>query len=64
LSGKLSAKKPWTIFVGPEFAPGAEVLEDKQLDAHMNRSAVTVHHPLGTCRMGAEADAVVDSELR
>jgi choline dehydrogenase len=27
-------------------------------------TASTVHHPVGTCRMGTDADSVVDSQLR
>jgi choline dehydrogenase-like flavoprotein len=57
-------QKPFDEFRGHEFAPGEEVLDDTGLDAYVNRSAITVHHPLGTCRMGADENAVVDSELR
>jgi choline dehydrogenase len=32
--------------------------------AHIRRTASTVHHPVGTCRMGSDAGAVVDSQLR
>jgi 4-pyridoxate dehydrogenase len=39
---------------------------DAELDAYIRKTAITVHHPLGTCRMGPEGDAgaVVDEELR
>ena len=39
---------------------------DAGLDAYIRSTAITVHHPLGTCRMGVEKDpmAVVDRELR
>ena len=30
----------------------------------MRRKGVTVYHPVGTCRMGRDANAVVDHELR
>ena len=30
----------------------------------MRRTAGTVHHPVGTCRMGNDAMAVVDHRLR
>jgi choline dehydrogenase-like flavoprotein len=33
---------------------------DAQIDAHVRATSITVHHPLGTCRMGD----VVDEELR
>jgi len=33
---------------------------DAEIDAHVRAASITVHHPLGTCRMGD----VVDEELR
>jgi choline dehydrogenase-like flavoprotein len=51
-------------FRGPEVVPGADAGDDDTLDAHIRRSCVTVHHPLGTCRMGADDMAVVDGELK
>ncbi|MNY58483.1 Oxygen-dependent choline dehydrogenase [compost metagenome] len=39
---------------------------DADVDAFIRKTAITVHHPAGTCRMGADDDpgAVVDSQLR
>ena len=36
------------------------------IDAHIRNTSITVHHPLGTCKMGLDNDpsAVVDPELR
>jgi choline dehydrogenase len=45
---------------GRETSPGPDVRERGQIEAHIRRSLVTVHHPCGTCRMGD----VVDSSLR
>jgi 4-pyridoxate dehydrogenase len=49
-----------------ESAPGPLVRDDDDLDAFIRRTAVTVHHPAGTCRMGSLKDMnrVVDAELR
>ena len=47
-------------FVAAEIAPGAGKESDADLDAHIRALSITVHHPLGTCRMGD----VVDEELR
>jgi len=49
-----------------EIGPGDGVTSAGDLEAYVRRTAVTAHHPSGTCRMGAESDpmAVVDSDLR
>jgi 4-pyridoxate dehydrogenase len=53
-------------FMDREIAPGANAVDDADFDAHIRASGITVHHPLGTCRMGLSSDrmAVVDGELR
>jgi choline dehydrogenase-like flavoprotein len=43
-----------------EISPGPEVQERAEIEAHIRRSLVTVHHPCGTCRLGD----VVDTKLR
>jgi choline dehydrogenase len=54
------AAPSFTPLDGRETSPGAEVRERAQIEAHIRRSLVTVHHPCGTCRMGE----VVDTSLR
>jgi choline dehydrogenase-like flavoprotein len=49
---------------GIEVAPGPEVQSDAQWDAYIRETGYTVHHPVGTCRMGSDAAAVVDPQLR
>jgi 4-pyridoxate dehydrogenase len=52
-------------FVDKELAPGPKASRDA-IDAHIRATGITVHHPLGTCRMGQASDStsVVDPELR
>src|SRR3546814_5398302 len=38
--------------------------DDSALDALIRSRADTVYHPVGTCRMGSDADAVVDPALK
>ncbi|HVF93068.1 MAG TPA: choline dehydrogenase [Sphingomonas sp.] len=49
-----------------ELAPGANVRTDDEIDAWIRRTAETIYHPVGTCRMGPADDllAVVDPDLR
>ena len=53
-------------FAGRESLPGPDVDTDDALDAFIRKTAITVHHPAGTCRMGSAADprAVTDGEGR
>jgi len=51
-------------FVLAERVPGPELRSRADLIAYANRSAKTDHHPVGTCKMGMEEDAVVTPDLR
>ena len=37
---------------------------DEALRAHVARTTFAIYHPVGTCRMGSDAAAVVDEQLR
>ena len=62
----LVAMGPLKEFAGDELLPGADCQSDEELDAHVRASMITVHHPIGTCKMGTDDDAlaVVDGNLR
>jgi choline dehydrogenase len=47
-----------------EFEPGEAVQSDEDIRAYIRRRAETVYHPVGTCKMGVDAQAVVDPRLR
>jgi choline dehydrogenase-like flavoprotein len=48
-----------------EMLPGPALPDDPSaLMDYVRRSARTVYHPTGTCRMGVDEDAVVDPRLR
>jgi choline dehydrogenase len=47
-----------------ELAPGAARDTDDEIIAWVKEAAETTYHPVGTCRMGADALAVVDDRLR
>lgn len=55
---------PMRRFVARETGPAG--YSDGELDAHIHTTGISVHHPLGTCRMGTDDDpaAVLDCELR
>lgn len=47
-----------------EVRPGADVVSDDELLDYARRTGQTCWHPSGTCRMGTDAGAVVDPQLR
>jgi len=51
-------------FVVEEVMPGAKVTSDADMLADVRERSVANFHPVGTCRMGHGADAVVDPRLR
>ncbi|HEX6792464.1 MAG TPA: GMC family oxidoreductase N-terminal domain-containing protein [Casimicrobiaceae bacterium] len=53
-------------FAERESLPGPDIESDDALDAFIRKTAITVHHPAGTCRMGSAGDAlaVTDDEGR
>jgi choline dehydrogenase len=47
-----------------EIAPGPNVNSDAEIDAFVRDNLESTYHPCGSCRMGEDDMAVVDSELR
>lgn len=47
-----------------EFEPGAALQTDAELLDWVRASAETAYHPVGTCKMGVDAMAVVDPRLK
>jgi choline dehydrogenase len=47
-----------------ELDPGPDVRTDDELASWVRGHAETLYHPVGTCRMGVDADSVVDPQLR
>ncbi|MEF2074161.1 GMC family oxidoreductase [Consotaella aegiceratis] len=45
---------------GKEMLPGPDVTTDEQILAYLRAEALTVYHPVGTCKMGIDDMAVVD----
>ncbi len=47
-----------------ELLPGPQVQSDQALIADIRARAETIYHPVGTCRMGQDAQSVVDPQAR
>ena len=49
---------------GREWAASALAKTDAEIEQWIRQNADTIYHPVGTCRMGQDAMAVVDPQLR
>jgi choline dehydrogenase-like flavoprotein len=49
---------------GRELATSAQARSDAEIEAFIRGHADTIYHPVGTCRMGSDEAAVVDTRLR
>jgi choline dehydrogenase len=56
-----AAFKPW---LEEERMPGTAAQSDAALEDFIRAAAETEYHPVGTCKMGSDAMAVVDDQLR
>jgi choline dehydrogenase len=61
---KIAQSKALDDYRGDEFMPGADVQSDADLTEFLRTRAETLYHPVGTCKMGEDPQAVVDPELR
>ena len=64
LARRIFAAPAFKDINGGETEPGAEVSSDADILANIRSRAETIYHPVGTCKMGGDAMAVVDSQLR
>jgi choline dehydrogenase len=55
---------PFDPFRGTEVFPGAALRSDADIEQFIRHKAETIYHPVGTCKMGVDRDAVVDAQLR
>ena len=66
LAREIAAQPALKPFVKAETAPGLAQSDAAEIDAYIRNTAITVHHPVGTCTMGPADDpaSVVDPALR
>ena len=64
LSRDILAQAAFDPYRGAPSQPQRDDLDDAALAAFIRARAESVYHPVGTCRMGSDAAAVVDPELR
>jgi choline dehydrogenase len=64
LTRTLIKQHAWDPYRRAELTPGPDVVSDRDLEVFLRRKTGTSYHPAGTCRMGADDDAVVDTDGR
>lgn|SRR5574340_949615 len=64
LTRRLMATAAMAPYVAEEYKPGNAMRTDDDIVEFVRREGVTIFHPVGTCKMGQEPDAVVDERLR
>lgn len=64
IARRILASPQFARYRATEVAPGAEAQSDEDMADFVRGTSYTVHHQVGTCRMGSGEDAVVDPELR
>lgn len=64
LARRILAGPAFDRYRGAELVPGKAVVSDDDIRRFIRDKAETIYHPIGTCKMGRDAQAVVDPELR
>ncbi|MPY75686.1 MAG: choline dehydrogenase [Alphaproteobacteria bacterium] len=64
IARKIAAAEPLAGYCSYEDRPGPDYNSDEELLDYARTTGATVYHPVGTCKMGQDTMAVVDSELR
>jgi len=64
LARRVFGSSAFAKYRAQETAPGNAAESDADLVDYIRAQAYTVHHPVSTCRMGTDAAAVVDPQLR
>lgn len=61
---RLMKAKSWQGIIGDECKGGSQAESDEEIIRYMREFIETDYHPVGTCKMGNDDQAVVDSRLR
>jgi choline dehydrogenase len=61
---RIFAAPPLARYSAAETLPGPEIASEEALIDCFRSAGTNLHHPVGTCRMGEDPMAVVDSRLR
>jgi choline dehydrogenase-like flavoprotein len=61
---RITGSKVFKKYYPTEIMPGQSIQTDEKLKEYIRNNAGTIFHPVGTCKMGKDKEAVVDNQLR
>ena len=66
MAHEVVSRKTMSPFLGRRTGSLSSAMTDKDINRYIRATAITMHHPLGTCRMGLASDpsAVVNPDLQ
>ncbi|MCG8650794.1 MAG: GMC oxidoreductase, partial [Pirellulales bacterium] len=64
LCRKIADREPLAGWIGEELLPGSKRQQPASIAKSLARYAQTLYHPVSTCRMGPDDEAVVDPEFQ
>ncbi len=64
IARQIFASSAFAPYRGDEIFPGKDKQSDAEIVEFIRAKAETIYHPAGTCKMGSDAQAVVDHELK
>jgi choline dehydrogenase len=64
IARSIASQAAFAEYRGAELFPGAATTSDEDIAEMIRADAETIYHPIGTCRMGADENAVTNAHLR
>ena len=64
LTRRIAAAPALARYRPEEYLPGPALQSEEELHEAAGQIGTTIFHPVGTCRMGQDRDAVVDADLK
>ena len=61
---KILEQPALSTYIVEELRPGVHINSDEQILSHIRQRALSIYHPVGTCKMGIDAMSVVDPRLK
>jgi choline dehydrogenase len=63
LARRILSTEPLSRHTGRPYLPNEDIQSDAEIASFVRERAETIYHPVGTCRMGSDPDAVVTPTL-